>query len=475
VIAMSLAEIAEVVGGSVVNDDGAVRVTAPAFVDSRITERGGLFVAVVGERVDGHDFADAALSAGAAAVLSSRDTGQPGVVVDDVVAALATLAHHVLEALRQREGLRVVALTGSQGKTSTKDLLAQVLAAAGQTVATFGSFNNEIGLPLTVLRADTATRFLVLEMGARHIGDLTAACRIARPDVSLVLNVGKAHLGEFGSREGIAQAKGELVEALDEQGTAVLNADDSFVIAMRERTRGSILTFGSGAAADVRLADVEVDDLGRPAFRLSYDGQQTHVAMGLVGRHHAVNATAAAAVAVSLGVRLDVVGGALAKATATSRGRMEVAQRADGVTVIDDAYNANPDSMLAALEALAAVGGGRPGSRTVAVLGEMRELGESAPEEHEAVGRLAVRLGIHQLVVVGEAARSIHVGALREGSQDPSGSEPVLVDDADAAADWLRRELRPADVVLFKASNAVRLSRVAQAVLEGQGVEEGSR
>ncbi len=472
---MTLAEIAEVVGGSVVNDDAGARVTAPAFVDSRITEQGGLFVAVAGQRVDGHDFADAAMSAGAAAVLSSRDTGKPGVVVDDVVGGLASLARHVLEALREHEGLRVVALTGSQGKTSTKDLLAQVLSAAGETVATFGSFNNEIGLPLTVLRADTATRHLVLEMGARHVGDLSAACRVARPDVSLVLNVGKAHLGEFGSREGIAQAKGELVEALDESGTAVLNADDSFVIAMRERTRGSILTFGSGADADVRLADVEVDDLGRPAFLLLYDGQKTRVSMGLVGRHHAVNATAAAAVAVSLGVPLDVVGGALAVATATSRGRMEVHQRADGVTIIDDAYNANPDSMQAALEALAAVGRGRPGSRTVAVLGEMRELGESAPEEHQAVGRLAVRLEVHQLVVVGEAARSIHVGALRAGADRPSGAEPVLVDDADAAADWLRRELRPGDVVLFKASNAVRLSRIAQAVLDDQGVEEGSR
>ena len=471
-IPMRLAEIAEVVEGSVVNDDGAV-VTGPAFVDSRITERGGLFVAVVGERVDGHDFADAALSAGAAAVLSSRDTGRPGVVVDDVVAALATLAHHTLEALRSREGLRVVALTGSQGKTSTKDLLAQVLAAAGATVATFGSFNNEIGLPLTVLRADTSTKHLVLEMGARHIGDLSAACRIARPDVSLVLNVGKAHIGEFGSQEGIAQAKGELVEALDERGTAVLNADDPFVIAMRERTKAAVFTFGADAAADVSFSGVAVDDLGRPSFLLSYDGAQAHVTMGLVGRHHAGNATAAAAVAISLGVPLDLVASALAEATATSRGRMEVHERADGVTVIDDAYNANPDSMQAALEALAAVGRGRPGSRTVAVLGEMRELGASAPEEHEAVGRLAVRLDIRQLLVVGEAARSIHLGAT--GAQEPAGSESVLVADAEAASDWLRRELHPGDVVLFKASNAVQLSRVAQALLEDPRVEEGSR
>jgi UDP-N-acetylmuramoyl-tripeptide--D-alanyl-D-alanine ligase len=376
----------------------------------------------------------------------------------------------VLATLHAREGLRVTALTGSQGKTSTKDLLAQVLAVDGATVATFGSFNNEIGLPLTVLRTDTATKHLVLEMGARHVGDIRAACGIAPPDVSLVLNVGKAHIGEFGSREGIAQAKGELVEALSERGTAVLNADDAHVSAMRERTVGDVVTYGTDDSADVRFADVDVDDLGRPTFWLSYDGRRTQVAMGLVGRHHAVNATAAAAVAVSLGMSLDAVGDALAKATATSRGRMEVHERADGVTVIDDAYNANPDSMQAALETLAAIGGGRPGARTVAVLGEMRELGASAQEEHEAVGRLAARLEIHRLLVVGEAARPIHLAASEEAA-----NLSVLVADSVEAADWLQRELRPGDVVLFKASNALQLSRVAQAVLEDNRAEEGSR
>ena len=371
-IAMTLAEIATVVGGTVAGADPSVMVTGPAFVDSRIAERGGLFVAVVGERVDGHDYADAAVDAGAAAVLSTRDTGHPGVLVDDAVTALAALAHHVLGRL---DAVRVVALTGSQGKTSTKDLLAQVLAAAGRTVATYGSFNNELGLPLTVLRADTATRYLVLEMGARHIGDLRYSCEIAQPEVSLVLNVGKAHIGEFGSQEGIAQAKGEIVDALGADGTAVLNADDPLVAGMRPRSRGRVLTFGEHADADVRFSDVRVDDLGRPTFRLAHSGEQEEVAMGLVGEHHAGNAAAAAGAAVALGVPLHLVAEALRSATATSPGRMEVHERADGVTVIDDAYNANPDSMRAALKALAAIGRGRPGSRTLAVLGEMRELG----------------------------------------------------------------------------------------------------
>jgi len=455
---LTLPELAAVVGGTVVHDSG-VTVTGAAFVDSRVAERGGLFVAVVGERVDGHDFARTAVAAGAAAVLSSRDTGSPGVLVEDPVEALATLARHSLELLTR---VRVVALTGSQGKTSTKDLLAQVLATAGRTVATFGSFNNELGLPLTVLRADSGTEFLVLEMGARHVGDLRASCAVAPPDVSVVLNVGKAHLGEFGSQAAIAEAKGELVEALGADGVAVLNADDPLVSAMSERTEARVVRFGTAVGSDVRVTDLVVDDLGRPSFALHAGAEQALVSMGLVGEHHAGNAAAAAAAALSLGLRLEAVAEALGTATATSRGRMEVAERADGVTVIDDAYNANPDSVRAALKALAAVGRGRPGSRTVAVLGEMRELGESSREEHDAVGRLVVRLDIQQLLVVGAAAKPIHLGASLEGSW---GEESVFVEDNDAAADWLRTHLAPGDVVLFKASNAVQLSQVAQAVL----------
>jgi len=458
VIEMTLVEVADVVGGTVVNDAGTP-VTGPAFIDTRAPEPDGLFVAVVGERVDGHDYAEAAVTSGAAGVLSTRDTGLPGVLVEDPVAALGRLAHHVLSRLSD---VRVVAVTGSQGKTSTKDLLAQVLSEQGTTVATFGSFNNELGLPLTVLRADASTQFLVLEMGARHIGDLRASCAVAPPHVALVLNVGKAHLGEFGSREAIATAKGELVEALDADGVAVLNADDPLVSAMATRTRGTVRTFGSAEEADVRVDEVEVDDLGRAGFVLLAGRERATVHLGLVGEHHAGNAAAAAAVALALGLSLDTVADALATATATSRGRMEVHERADGLTVIDDAYNANPDSMRAALTALASIGRGRPGARTVAVLGEMRELGESSPAEHEEVGRLAVRLGVHQLLVVGTAAEPLHRGASREAT---AGSAPVLVPDNAAASDWLRGHLRPGDVVLFKASNAVGLSAVARQTL----------
>ena len=373
--------------------------------------------------------------------------------------------------LGRLDAVRVVALTGSQGKTSTKDLLAQVLAAAGRTVATYGSFNNELGLPLTVLRADTATRYLVLEMGARHIGDLRYSCEIAQPEVSLVLNVGKAHIGEFGSQRGHRAGQGR-----DRRRARTRTAPRSST----PTTRWSPACGRAAAAVSSPSASTPTPTSGSPTC-----GSTTSAAPRSGWRTPASRKRSPWAWSGSTtpgtprpppgprspsGCRSTLVAEALRSATATSPGRMEVHERADGVTVIDDAYNANPDSMRAALKALAAIGRGRPGSRTLAVLGEMRELGASAREEHDAVGRLAVRLDIHQLLVVGEAAKSIHLGASLEGSW---GGESVFVADADEAVGWLRRELVPGDVVLFKASNAVRLSSVAQAVLTSG--EESSR
>ena len=459
-IAMTLPEIAAAVGGAV-HDDTGVTVTGPAFVDGRLVEAGGLFVAIAGERVDGHAYAAQAVAEGAAAVLSQRPVGVPAVVVADPYAALAALARHVVG---QLPDLRIVSLTGSQGKTSTKDLLAQVLATAGSTVATHGSFNNELGMPLTVLRAEPGTRFLVLEKGARGVGHIRDLCGVARPYVGLVLNVGKAHMGEFGSQEAIALAKGELVEELPADGTAVLNADDPLVAAMAARTAAAVRTFGEAAGADVRIDALTLDHSGCPEFDLVTADGTAHVHLQLLGEHNAGNAAAAAAVALALGLRLDDVAAALSAATNASRWRMERHERADGVLVINDAYNANPDSMRAALKTLAVIARGRgPGARSVAVLGEMRELGESGREEHDAVGRLAVRLDISQLVVVGEPARPIHLGACLEGSW---GEESVFVADNDEALAWLRQHLRPGDVVLVKASRAAALERVAEALLE---------
>jgi UDP-N-acetylmuramoyl-tripeptide--D-alanyl-D-alanine ligase len=466
-IPMTLAQVAAAVGGRVhapasIGDPHAVRVTGPAFVDSRAPEPGGLFVAVAGERADGHDFAADAVGAGAAAVLAARPVDAPAVLVDDPVAALGRLATHVLAAL---PGLRVVGITGSQGKTGTKDLLAQLLETAGPTIAPVGSYNNELGVPLTALRADERTQSLVLEMGARGVGHIRYLTDLVHPGVAVVLNVGVAHLGEFGTREDIARAKGELVEALPDDGVAVLNADDPLVMAMAERTRASVLTFGTSPNADVRVDDVRVDDLGRARFALLAPDGSAEVRLPLSGEHQALNAAAAAAVAHVSGLPVQRIAHVLGGVVPRSPWRMEIGQRDDGVTVINDAYNANPDSMRAALKTLAALGrgGGAGGRRTVAVLGEMLELGAASREEHDAVGRLAVRLDVSRLVVVGEGAKHIHLGASLEGSWD---DESVLVPDADAALRFLETDLAPGDVVLVKASRAAGLERVAAALLD---------
>jgi UDP-N-acetylmuramoyl-tripeptide--D-alanyl-D-alanine ligase len=450
VIALSLAEIAEIVGGSV-HGEATTAVTGPAFLDSRSPEPGGLFVAVAGEHADGHDFAATAVAGGAAAVIGSRPTASPTLVVPDVQAALQALAADVLRRLRRLDpALRVVAITGSQGKTSAKDMLAAVLADAGPTVATYQSFNNELGLPLTVLRATPETRYLVLEMGARGLGHLAELCATAPPDVSLVLNVGVAHLGEFGSRAAIAEAKGEIVEALGPDGVAVLNLDDPLVAGMAPRTRGRVLTFGRVPGADLRLESVALDDLGRPSFDLQRGSERVRVTLRLLGEHQAVNAAAAAAVAVALGLRLEHVGTSLDALERLSPWRMELHERADGLIVVNDAYNANPDSMRAALDTLAEIGR-RTGRRTVAVLGEMRELGDSSAEEHRALGAVTADLGIDQVVVVGDGARAI---------TETARAASFYASVAEAAA-AVRDNVGGADVVLVKASRAAGLEQVA--------------
>jgi UDP-N-acetylmuramoyl-tripeptide--D-alanyl-D-alanine ligase len=465
-IAMTLAEIAAVVGGAILPADaatGATEVTAPAFIDSRVPVRGGLFVAIEGGRVDGHDFAAKAFAGGAAAVLARRRLDVPSVVVADPVVALGQLAAHLRAALDDHAtSLVTIGITGSQGKTGTKDLIAQILEAAGPTVATTGSLNNEIGTPLTILRADANTRYLVVEMGARGRGHIQYLASMARPAVGVVLNVGVAHIGEFGSQADIAVAKAELVESLPASGVAVLNRDDPFVDAMRTRTAARVMTFGSAHDADVRVVDPRVRDGGRIGFGLEIEGRRRDLDLSLVGIHQAFNAAAAAATAIACGVDTDTVVGALANVRSRSRWRMELAETAAGVRVLNDAYNANPDSMRAALRTLADMRGRGTGTRTIAVLGEMRELGESTDAEHAAIGRLAATLGVDLLIVVGEEARAIHAGAA-----DAPGwqGESLWVSDVGAASAAVSGVVRAGDVVLVKASRAVGLERVGEDLL----------
>jgi UDP-N-acetylmuramoyl-tripeptide--D-alanyl-D-alanine ligase len=454
VIPLTLAEIAMAVEGRLVGGDPATVVTGPVEFDSRQVGPGGLFVAFVGERVDGHDFAGAAVAAGAVAVLGTRPVAAPTIVVSDPRQALGALARASVDRL---PGLRIVAVTGSSGKTSTKDLLGQLLARLGPTVVAAGSFNNELGLPHTVLRADAKTRFLVLEMGARGPGHLTYLCGIAPPDVGVVVNVGVAHIGEFGSVEAIAAAKTELVRALAADGLAVLNADDERVRAMAPHTDAEVLLVGEAEDAAVRAEKIRLDERGRASFRLLTADGSTAVELAVSGRHQVANALLAAAVAHREGMPLADLGLALGQCRAVSTRRMDVFDRTDGVTVIDDSYNANPASTAAALHALAAIGAGR---RRVAVLGYLAELGAQERAGHEQVGRLAAELGVDRVVVVGSAAAPIGDGAAAVAGW---GGVSVQVTDQEAAVALLRAELRPGDVVLVKGSR-YRTWQVADAL-----------
>lgn len=447
-IALTAAEVAEAVGGRLGEEtDPHARVTADAVVDSRLARAGSLFVAVAGESSDGHDYAGSAFGAGAALALVARPVDGPHVLVEDTVEALGELARVVLARLREAGDLRVVGITGSVGKTSTKDLLGQVLAEHASTIAPVESFNNEIGLPLTVLRATEETRYLVLEMGASGLGHIDYLTRIAPLDVAVVLMVGHAHLGGFGGIDAVARAKSEIVSGLVPTGTAVLNVDDARVSAMADVAPAEVVYFGAGPEAHVRAVDIDLDPGGRARFTLHAQGERHPVGLLVVGEHHVSNALAVASAAVALGVPAADVARALGRARAISPHRMQVIERADGVTIIDDAYNANPDSTRAALRALAMMTGAD--RRSVAVLGEMLELGEESAAAHDAIGRLAVDLAIDRLVVVGEGARPIETGA-REARAE---AEVHQVETVQEAAELLAADLAEGDVVLVKSSH----------------------
>ncbi|MEU3904151.1 UDP-N-acetylmuramoyl-tripeptide--D-alanyl-D-alanine ligase [Streptomyces goshikiensis] len=453
-LSFSLEEIAAVTGGRLtdVPDPPAV-MTAGIVTDSREVVPGCVFAALEGERVDGHSFAEQTVAAGAVAVLASRPVGVPAIIVDDTLAALAAIGRH---ALAQLAAPVVIGLTGSAGKTSTKDLLAQVIPKLGATSVTDRSFNGEIGMPITLLRADLDTRYLVLEMGARGKGHIRNLTTIARPQVGLVLNIGSAHVGEFGGKEAIAEAKSELVAALPAGGLAVLNADDPLVLAMADKTKARVRTFGMGPYADVYGDEITLDAAGRPSFTLHIAGiANVRVTMRLHGVHHVANAVAAAAVATGLGLDLTTTAEALSAAENLTTGRMEVLQRPDGLTVVNDAFNANPDSMRVALAALAAMGGER---RTVAVLGEMKELGPEAVAGHREVGKLVADCGVGVLVSVGgEHAHELATAAAR---QNPD-LVIIRATDRDAVPGALAGVLTAADIVLVKGSHSVGLEATA--------------
>ncbi|MFC6374252.1 UDP-N-acetylmuramoyl-tripeptide--D-alanyl-D-alanine ligase [Nonomuraea thailandensis] len=449
---MTLQEIARLLGAGLHDaPDPTAPVTAPSAVDSREVVPGGLFAATAGANVDGHDYAAVAVASGAVAVLASRPVGVPALVVEDVQTALGLLAGHALGRITPA----VIGLTGSVGKTTTKDLLAQVLERHGPTVATDRSFNNELGLPLTVLRADATTRYLVLEMGASRKGDLTYLTGIAPPRVGLVLNVGSAHAERMGGGPAdVAEAKGELVEALGADGFALLNADDPYVMGMAGRTRAAILLYGRSPEATVRAEDVRMDARARPVFELVTPSGRAPVELGLMGEHQVSNALAAAAAATALGLGAAEIAEGLNAARRRSAGRLEIVERRDGVTVVNDAYNASPESMRAGLRAAKALAGGR---RTVAVLGAMGQQAEASRARHTEIGRLVADLGFDVLITVGAGDPLAMARAARGVAVHP-------VEDVAGAVTLATELIEPGDVVFVKASSEIGLGACARAL-----------
>ncbi|WP_408911596.1 UDP-N-acetylmuramoyl-tripeptide--D-alanyl-D-alanine ligase [Corynebacterium gottingense] len=511
-IPLSLATIAEITGGTLSPEaDPDAVVTGNVEFDSRKLVPGGLFVALRGARVDGHDFAEAAVRDGAVAALTAREVGVPAIIVPKVppregdnsdlaagdpdgstagvVQGMSKLAAYVARELSATHNLTIAGVTGSAGKTSTKDLMDTLLTRAGETVAPPGSFNNEIGHPYTVLRCTEDTDFLVAEMSARGIGHIAHLAKIAPPQIGVVLNVGSAHIGEFGSRENIALAKGELVEALpsaEEGGVAVLNADDDLVSAMASRTNARVVTFSTHPrGGDFYATDITLDAIARASFVLHCpDAEPQRVSLGVFGAHQVSNALSAAAVGVQAGLDAAQVAEALSAARSVSVNRMDVNTREDGVTVINDAYNANPESMRAGIAALGYTAAARPGVRSVAVLGEMGELGSDAVAAHAALAEELGRYHVTHLIAVGHTAP---MEALLLGSQE-HGIQAQQVADAQEATAAVRRLLSAAppgesgwehradrDVVLVKASNAVKLWRVAEELLAGHRLRDDQR
>ena len=459
---LTLGQVCDIVGGKLIGDV-SLRVSGIS-IDSRSANRGDLFAAIVGERVDGHEFVSQAISAGASASLSSKEVSGSYVLVpaspdelDPVIHAIAKLSAHVRSLMR---GVEVIGITGSSGKTSTKDMIGQVLSHAGTTHAPAGSLNNELGLPLTLLSAPLDVKYLVAEMGMRGLGHITHLCNLAQPTLGVITNVGHAHIGEVGSIEGIAKAKSELVSAISASGVVVLNADDERVLAMRNLAEATVFTYGFSKAADVRAENLQLSSYGNYTFDLVYRGDRVPASIPMLGEHNVLNALAAAAVGLAVGMEIEDIARALTTLKQMSKWQMEVHQIPGNVVIINDAYNANPESMTAALETLTAI----PATgNTFAVLGKMHELGEASDAIHAQIAKLATRLGVTLVVAVGESAKSYGL-ASDVTSAEGMTQKSVWLPDFDSACDYIVNEVNSGDVLLFKASRAEQFEVLADQI-----------
>ena len=447
-IPMKASEIAVIVDGTLHGSD--VLVSEAPFIDSRVAIEGSLFLAVQGQNVDGHGFVDDAFARGAVLAIASKPVSQTHIIVDDVIAALGKLAQHVRSNLLD---LTVIGITGSQGKTTTKELLASILSSAAPTVAPHGNFNNEIGAPISLLQCTEATKYCIVEMGARHSGDIAHLCSIAQPNIGVVLKVGSAHVGEFGSIQAIADTKSELIQSLSPEGVAILGTYDDFTPAMARAHKGKTLTFGESSDCDIRATDIEVRE-GRAHFDLITPEGRSAVGLRIVGLHQVANALAVASVATVLGFSLDQIASGLSTAESEAKWRMDI-EELPSLVLINDAYNASPEATAAALQTLMLFAQER-GGESWAFLGKMHELGESSNADHAAIGTLASELGIDHLVCVGapEYAASISASSATTVHRCTDIAEAVEV----------AKNLSKGDVVLVKASRSEKLEILADAI-----------
>ncbi|NCU83393.1 MAG: UDP-N-acetylmuramoyl-tripeptide--D-alanyl-D-alanine ligase [Actinobacteria bacterium] len=458
-IEMSIRQMAEIMQGS---SHGEVFVTSEAIFqfDSRQINPGDIFLALKGEKADGHDFISDAMTRGAALSLVDRPVSTPHILVDNVLHALAKLATYVRKELKD---LKVVGITGSQGKTTTKDLLLSILMAEGETIASLSSFNNELGVPLTLLRCTTKSKYAILEMGARNSGDIAALAAIASPDVGAVLKVGNAHIGQFGSQEMIAKTKGELIAGLKSGAVAVLGTYDSFTPKMESAQGVKRVTFGDSPKCDVRAADIEARG-GFAFFDLVIGNERQAVGLQILGLHQVSNALAAAAIANALNVSVSRIATALSNHQSLSKWRMELTE-ANGLTLINDSYNANPESMEAALNVLALLTQEK-GGRSWAFLGLMHELGDDSDQMHEDIGKKVQKLGIDYLVAINSKAYL--------SKFDSSTTSARYLSSWQESLD-IFKEFNPGDVILVKASRAEGLDELASEIkarVMSEGKEE---
>ena len=448
-IPLTISQISKVISGKIVGDENKL-ITGAAFFDSREIVSNGIFLALKGEHVDGHDFAINALKGGAGVVICTQESGDTCIVVPDVVEAVTKLAAHVRQMIPD---MKVVAITGSHGKTTTKDLSKHLLSMMGATVAPRSSFNNDLGVPITILECNTDTKFCILEMGARNLGDISKLERTFLPDIGVVLGVGSAHIGVFGSREIIATAKSEMVKNLESSKIAILGSYDDLTINMSNLTKAKVMTFGENANSDVRATDVEIRE-GFAHFDLVTSFGRESVALRQAGRHQVANALAAAAIATALNLPIDKISAGLSTAESSSKWRMELHEVA-GRLIINDSYNANPESMFAALDALRLFAQER-GGRAWAFLGKMHELGDYSLAGHREVARKAIDLEIDHLVAVGTKDYQIE--------SELGSTEILLVENIESARE-IATGSEAGDVILVKGSRAEGLEKLAELLI----------